>query len=1397
MLDYPRISKNNPPFPAYVDFQALRRLGIDRLQKLSGKIWTDYNLHDPGVTILEVLCYAITDLGYRNNLEIADLLALEQGQPETNFFTPDQILTCNPVTILDLRKRLIDIPGVHNAWLRKVTTYDPPISIDLAHSKLYLTPLSDQSKDNIRHLNPRGLYTVLLDLDPDYRKDACGQLYRPWSDTLDQVKEVLCRYRNLCEDIHEILILGEEEIRLCADIELEPEVDGEDVLVEIYERVQNFLAPELRFYTLPELLEKHKSPAEIFAGRPSIRHYESHGFIDTAELEQLTLKKSLHVSDLYQEILKVNGVVAIKKLLIANYIDGLPQSEEASWYLKLTDQYRPVLGVESSKVNLFKAGLPISINGSEVQRRYHEQRAAHVKTLRNPYELDLPVPTGKRFPDLQEHYSIHHDFPLTYGISEDGLPAPISTQRRAQVRQLKAYLVFFDQLLANYLAQLAHVRELFSWSDQSRQTYFTQPIHFPGVKEDEIIQEYDSKDNYLDMTIAEDPETFRDRRNRFLDHLLARFSESFTDYVLLNHGMFEQHRDRDRHEQHLIGEKARFLKDYPDLSHDRFRAFNYCDCEAVWDTENVSGFKQRVSRLLGIEDARRHNLNHYQVVSSKQDYVVSINCGSPDQELISHQVYDSEAAAQAALEKFLSFALCANFYQRLTYDYFYHYSWEVEATDNEGQLIQARCDTYFLSHHDRRLAQTTLLTQLSNLSEAEKEACIHIQPDDTDQETNDNQLYSFRIEVPLAANEIGGLQFTGVQQYFSRESASTKAKVILQQMEDSRNYRKILWQRDGGAERETWDPSDEAKWIHYGYALVDETGTVLAESRHRFSDSKERDIALYTWLSNLRAEPRNDLKQSASLPSQNPAPSFTPPQPQDQFEFAVQQTTQGFHFVLQDARDDRPVLSGLQYYQDETEAWKNAYTFSENLFHLNCYVGSAQDQTRQAHLVITNASGEQLAVMETDHTPLEAFKQLNSITPFLQADAVQAEPPSYRFRLVNYDGSVLLEGTQFFNDQNTACDRFYSQVLGVLFEPEILSFTNTQAGFGFEILSRPGDRTSQVAVHPQTYASELEREAAVHHLFLLVRTARLAITLQRQPAFESRIYAPDGSIVLRGQRYDTAEAAWKQGDTLMELAAVEVELAADGNLDGKNFRLIQSEPAKGNAQATPYPDLYGWELVNQTENQSFAAHFYSSKQQRDDSIQTIQKLVNDEGLHVLEHILLRPRQPWVDPKIDPEAVPEHFLPIDVDPDAAKNPDLEAFTSACQDPYSFWVSIILPYWPTRFQDIKFRRFVERTLRLEAPAHIVLKIAWINAQQMYEFETAYRAWLEQLAAMTCVGEACDLVGSLNHLIDLLPQLRNVYPQGTLHDPQVSSDRSNPITLNQTALGNIQDEGHEHDD
>src|SRR3954452_4711574 len=96
-----------------MDYAALRAAGIRQLERLAGPQWTDFNTHDPGITILEQLCYAITDLGYRTAYPMPELLA--GGDPWLP--GPEDILTTDPVTADDVRKLAIDIAGVGNAWV--------------------------------------------------------------------------------------------------------------------------------------------------------------------------------------------------------------------------------------------------------------------------------------------------------------------------------------------------------------------------------------------------------------------------------------------------------------------------------------------------------------------------------------------------------------------------------------------------------------------------------------------------------------------------------------------------------------------------------------------------------------------------------------------------------------------------------------------------------------------------------------------------------------------------------------------------------------------------------------------------------------------------------------------------------------------------------------------------------------------------------------------------------------------------------------------------------------------------------------------------------------------------------------------------------------------------------
>jgi hypothetical protein len=117
--------KSNPLLPAE-DYVALRKQGFKYIEQTGSAIWTDYNNSDPGITILEALCYAITDLAYRTGFEIKDLLAPEKLTNDTwkeIFYTAKQILHNTALTINDYRKLIIDIKGVRNAWIEKSKDY--------------------------------------------------------------------------------------------------------------------------------------------------------------------------------------------------------------------------------------------------------------------------------------------------------------------------------------------------------------------------------------------------------------------------------------------------------------------------------------------------------------------------------------------------------------------------------------------------------------------------------------------------------------------------------------------------------------------------------------------------------------------------------------------------------------------------------------------------------------------------------------------------------------------------------------------------------------------------------------------------------------------------------------------------------------------------------------------------------------------------------------------------------------------------------------------------------------------------------------------------------------------------------------------------------------------------
>lgn len=537
-----------------MDYAALRQEGIRQLERLAGGQWTDFNVHDPGITILEQLCYVLTDLGYRTAYEIPDLLADGGTDPYQSLHPPAEILTCRPVTPADLRRLVLDVQGVKNAWVEPLAQDTLPLYYHPDQGALSLSgdPLPSEP------IQLKGLYRVLIEATEP-----------PPGDLQLNVVRRLHENRALSEDFAEITVLSPQKIQVDAIIEVGLVDDIGRLWSAIVQRIADVISPAIPFATLDDLLREGRSIDEIFDGPRLDR-----GFLTDEVLERATRRVAINTSDLIHAVMDIPGVRAVRQLRVAD--DGKTWQD---WSLKTNPDQVPKLDVAGSHITLLREGKVVP-SGAPAVALSPPAAAGTSQPLARPAGRDRNV---HRF------WSVQHHLPALYGVGPDGLPGSAPPERKARAKQLKAYLMFFDQLMANYLEQLAHVKDLFSFDGAPAQTYFAQKLEQPGLGfealRDPALDEYKT----LLKSLGQDPESGTtsamdlERRSRFLNHLLARFAESLEDPAAPK--------------PDLAARKQAFLKQYPRLGGARGTAFNYLAPPSV---HSRSGLEDRIRLRLGL-----------------------------------------------------------------------------------------------------------------------------------------------------------------------------------------------------------------------------------------------------------------------------------------------------------------------------------------------------------------------------------------------------------------------------------------------------------------------------------------------------------------------------------------------------------------------------------------------------------------------------------------------------------------------------------------------------------------------------------------------------------------------------------------------------------------------------
>jgi hypothetical protein len=240
----------------------------------------------------------------------------------------------------------------------------------------------------------------------------------------------------------------------------------------------------------------------------------------------------------------------------------------------------------------------------------------------------------------------------------------------------------------------------------------------------------------------------------------------------------------------------------------------------------------------------------------------------------------------------------------------------------------------------------------------------------------------------------------------------------------------------------------------------------------------------------------------------------------------------------------------------------------------------------------------------------------------------------------------------------------------------------------------------------------------------------------------------DGEILIRSTReFASGEAATAAMRRAIQAASLPAGYAREKDASGRfRFNIVDGQGellARGNLS-------------------------YETTDLRETAIESLMELLrdrySDEGLFIIENILLRPEQPG-----DP------MLNACMAPDCADCPEA--------DPYSYRIQIILPAFGARFGNMDFRNYAEQVIRAEVPAHILPKICWIDEGSMGAFEAAYQDWLKLKSGRT----EGDRIGKIKRLIRRMEEVKNVYPAERLHECAEGDTRPKFI-VGKRALGSI---------
>ncbi len=408
--------------PIEENYNQMRSESIAFIEQICGVNWSNLNDSDPGITILDQICFALTELGYCGSFSIPDILTDRLGklQFENQFYAPEKILTSSAITPTDLAKYLVDrIKPVKNS---------------------FLTPTA------------AGIYQPYLFLSPDAENTGLS----------NTAKVELSKVRNLGEQFAKPILLSPKRVFIKGTIEITQSVSSKEVADKLQTTLRDFIFPYLDQKGFKQLNDDQVTTETIFNG-PLLKN----GWISD------TYKKvnSVSYQQLQEQILSLESIESILSLSLVDS-KGMPINppKEADGSLKdvalqTTESeiivFEVLKSIELKHLTIAKNGKKQELNDSTLFDSDLEALDA-LESINAALKIAPDLPSGE-YRDIEDYYSIQNTLPDAYNVGPNSLEHNASEFETAQSRQLKGYLTLFDQVLANQFSQLANIHNSLSF----------------------------------------------------------------------------------------------------------------------------------------------------------------------------------------------------------------------------------------------------------------------------------------------------------------------------------------------------------------------------------------------------------------------------------------------------------------------------------------------------------------------------------------------------------------------------------------------------------------------------------------------------------------------------------------------------------------------------------------------------------------------------------------------------------------------------------------------------------------------------------------------------------------------------------------------------------------------